>query len=887
MRVKCRDSVRTKITVSVTVALLVFFIGFGALLFSRWFSTTQELIRLKAGKMSEKINQQISAFIEIPLLVNESSEKLHQQGILDFQAVATNELYLVEALSYYGPPVYSLSYSKEEDGSYYASHYTPTGEIEFIQNSALMEGQAQPKLNEFDPRETVWYQLVKQKGTSTFSSVYKNPRHDDLTISLATPMYNQEGRLQGVFATHFLLSDLNSFLVESVQDFGGIALIIETESGNIIANSLEQSNYKIGIQGELQRVHISEMDLDYVEAIYHDYHQNQESQFVYKVKGETYNLVISNLKEEGIAWCVISIIPEGPLFAPLKHDRTLVVLFSSLFVVLLVLMLNLRLRTLLQPVNTLLATIAALTRGDLSQRTQLNRKDEFGLIAHSFDSLADTLAETVQNLEAKVLERTQQLHSANQDLAENANQLRQILDSVAEGVYGLDRQGICIFCNQGALEILGYQNVEELIDQEMHTLIHYADEQKNPLASSECSVFKAMEENRGLYVDHEVFWRSDGTSFDVAYYTHPLVHNHSVTGAVVTFTDITERKQRERLSQYLSSHDSLTGLLNRHSVEELSARLDKITQLPISILFADLNGLKLTNDIFGHVAGDQLIKRASVALKQFQRAHDLVGRVGGDEFVMFLPKTSKEEAIEIATQISTFFAQEDQMPIRCNMSIGVETKDDASQVLEAVKMAAENEMYRHKTANRKRLSRSTIDTIMGNIFERSDQERRHASNVRSLCERLGQRLALTPREISTLSRAAYLHDIGKITLDNQLLNQEQFNAEELLAVQQHVVTGFRILNLFDQTLDLAEYVYSHHEHWDGSGFPRGISGEQIPLLSRLIAIAESYDRALYRERNNHTNAQEKACQVIIEGSGSRFDPYLAQVLIEFVQCEDL
>lgn len=800
-KVKRRNSVRTKITISVTAALLLFFVCFGVFLFTRWFSTTRELIRLKAGNMSETINQQISAFIETPLLVNETSKKLHQQGVLDFQDEAATKLYLAEALSHYGPPIYSLSYGSE-DGLFYASRFTSDGSVEIIDESVVLEIRLQREKNgfsqedfDFDPRETAWYQQVKHKDVSSFSPVYKNPNHDDLTISLGTPLYTPEGELQGVFATHFLLSHLNTFLAESVQDFGGTALIVETGSGNLIANSLEKSNFKINAHDELLRVHINELNLDYVEATDHDYHQEQGSQFCYKVKDDTYHLVTSNLQEEGITWCVISIIPESPLFAPLERNLKLTILISLLLILLLVILLNLGLRVILQPVNTILQTISSLSRGDLTQRSNVKRKDELGLIARSFDGMVDTLAETVQNLEAKVLERTQQLHAANQDLAQNADRLRQILDSIAEGVYGIDAQGICIFCNPGALQALGYARTQDFIGQQLHSRIHYADSEGNPISLAECNIFKAMKENRGIYIDDEVFWRSDGTFFDVAYYAHPLVHNKKVTGAVVTFTDITERKERERQNHYHSSHDSLTGLLNRRHFEELSSQLDQSDQLPISVLFTDLNGLKLTNDIFGHAAGDQLIQRASAALQRFQRPQDLAGRVGGDEFVMFLPKTTKEEAIELATQISTYFGQDDQMPIRCSMTIGVETKYDPSQALSAVMVSAENEMYRQKTTNRKRLSRSTIDTIMESIFERNVQERRHAQNVRSLCEGFGKLLNLSPRDISTLSRAAYLHDIGKVTLSDQLLAQERFNAEELLAVQQHVVTGYRILNL--------------------------------------------------------------------------------------------
>jgi HD-GYP domain-containing protein (c-di-GMP phosphodiesterase class II) len=150
---------------------------------------------------------------------------------------------------------------------------------------------------------------------------------------------------------------------------------------------------------------------------------------------------------------------------------------------------------------------------------------------------------------------------------------------------------------------------------------------------------------------------------------------------------------------------------------------------------------------------------------------------------------------------------------------------------------------------------------------------------------MGVALKLPETELNKLARAGYYHDIGKITLPDQLLTRDEFSPEEIIEVQQHAITGFRILNLFDETLDLAEYVYGHHEQWDGSGYPRGLMGGQIPLISRIIAICESYERALYRG-DNTTPQVEKAKEVIRNGAGSRFDPKLSKVFLEMIKVSD-
>ena len=112
-----------------------------------------------------------------------------------------------------------------------------------------------------------------------------------------------------------------------------------------------------------------------------------------------------------------------------------------------------------------------------------------------------------------------------------------------------------------------------------------------------------------MHAKDEVFWRADGTSFAAEYYSYPQLKDGKVIGAVVTFMDITERKKAEEKIRYISFHDSLTGLYNRTFFEEELKRLDTERNLPISIIMGDMNGLKLTNDIFGHTAGDMLLKK--------------------------------------------------------------------------------------------------------------------------------------------------------------------------------------------------------------------------------------------------------------------------------------
>ena len=347
--------------------------------------------------------------------------------------------------------------------------------------------------------------------------------------------------------------------------------------------------------------------------------------------------------------------------------------------------------------------------------------------------------------------------------------------------------------------------------------------------------------------------------------------------------DITERKQREAEIQYLYFYDPLTGLQNRRGFDENQAKVDIPENLPLSIIFTDLNELKLTNDIFGHLVGDELLKKSADVLKRHCRKDDIVARIGGDEFVMLLPKTDEKKAKAITAEIKASFENVRVSGIKLSVSIGLDTKNNMDQALDGIMASAENAMYKDKAMNHTAVNKGIIDTLIDELHAKSPREKMHSIFVREMCTDIGTALQLPQTEISKLSRAGYLHDIGKIVLDDDILLKDTLSEDEFEKMQQHSAVGFRILNLFDDTLDLAEYVFGHHERWDGSGYPRGLKGEQIPLISRIISVAETYERVLNRRSLPLSERKKAALKVIEDGAGSQFDPHIVDVVLQLMQ----
>jgi len=450
--------------------------------------------------------------------------------------------------------------------------------------------------------------------------------------------------------------------------------------------------------------------------------------------------------------------------------------------------------------------------------------------------------------------------------------LKSVLDSTAEAIYGFDLKGNCTFANMSCIKILGYNIEADLIGKNMHHLIHHSYRDGSVYPIEDCKILKNAFDGGTHYSIEEVFWKSDGTSFDVEYRSTPKILDGKIDGGVVTFTDITEKKMAAEKIKYLSYHDPITGLYNQTFVNEETKRLDVKRNLPFSIIVGDVNGLKLTNDIFGHEAGDDLLKRIGVAIKKSCRADDIIARVGGDEFIILLPRTNANDANMIRDRIYKEIHDEEFNTIKGGIALGVVTKYDDAEDLFELKKEADVEMYKNKSLWFKENNFKQLIGIMETLHEKSQREKSHSINVSKMAESIAINMNLPSEDIRRAKDGGYYHDIGKIVLDNDILrNIYNLNEEKLVKRRRHPIVGYRILSIFDETMDLAKGALDHHEYWDGTGYPKGLVGEDISLLGRIIAVAEYYD-AMTNPLCENRMSLEEIKKDIINKSGIKFDP---------------
>jgi diguanylate cyclase (GGDEF)-like protein/PAS domain S-box-containing protein len=347
--------------------------------------------------------------------------------------------------------------------------------------------------------------------------------------------------------------------------------------------------------------------------------------------------------------------------------------------------------------------------------------------------------------------------------------------------------------------------------------------------------------------------------------------------------NIEERKKAEREVLYLSYHDQLTGLYNRRFYEEELRRMNFQRNLPVTMVIADVNGLKMTNDAFGHLAGDELLKKFTAALNGELRAEDVAARIGGDEFVLLLPKTDADGAEHLVKRIRERIRNATCDHAILSVSFGWATKQTVEEDFEALFIQAEDNMYHTKLVESTAMKNETIRLALQKLFEKNVKEQHHSERVGKLCREIGAAMGLPENELWDLEMLGRIHDIGKIGIQGEILGKlKKLTETEWLEVRRHPEVGYQILRSADEYVHIAESVLSHHERADGMGYPRKLKLKDIPLQARILTIAEAYDIIQNGELYKDHYKVKDPIQELTANSGTQFDGEIVDIFINKV-----
>src|SRR5215217_1967150 len=335
--------------------------------------------------------------------------------------------------------------------------------------------------------------------------------------------------------------------------------------------------------------------------------------------------------------------------------------------------------------------------------------------------------------------------------------------------------------------------------------------------------------------------------------------------------DIGERKRLEAQLEHLAYHDALTGLPNRRRLmEELETAHGRHL-----LVFFDLDGFKIYNDLFGHLEGDLLLRRLGRKLHDAVDRRGIAFRLGGDEFCIFGPLGADDGEDLIADCREALSERGEGFSVQASWG-AVIVPDEAPDATSAL-VTADQRMYAHKGTGRVSAKQQTRDIILRVLAERHPELHEHSSEVAALARAVGERMGMTGAMLDDVERAAELHDIGKIAIPDAILNKPgPLEPEEWSFMRRHTLIGESMLSAAPALQGAAKIVRSSHERFDGEGYPDGLRGDEIPLASRIVFVCDAFHAMTSDRPYGPAGTAPDALAELTDCAGTQFDPAVVE-----------
>lgn len=457
----------------------------------------------------------------------------------------------------------------------------------------------------------------------------------------------------------------------------------------------------------------------------------------------------------------------------------------------------------------------------------------------------------------------------NKALLVQRSYFQQLFENSPEAIIIANDQTQILNVNRSFEQIFQY-SYEEAVGKRIIDLLVPADKKDEYWQSDQVVRLGAIPQGETVRM------RKDGKLIQVSYSSFQIKLADETVGYYVIYTDITDRKEAEAKLKYISYHDPLTNLYNRYYFDKKMQEYEAKRPEYFGVVVCDIDGLKIINDTQGHKAGDELLIKTSQILAANLEEDAILARIGGDEFAILLPGYKRDEVERLVKKLRQAITVHNVNPrkMKINISMGYSVmEDNINRDVKQLYIEADDYMYRDKIHQGKSARSAIVQTLMTALEARDFITEGHADRLQTLVMEIAKALNLSEKTINELKLLAQFHDIGKVGIpDSILFKPGPLTPEEWKTIKLHSEIGAKIAQSTPDLAPISDWILKHHEYWDGSGYPFGLKGTEIPLECRILAIADAYDSMTNDRPYRKALSHETAIKEIIRCSEVQFDP---------------
>lgn len=374
---------------------------------------------------------------------------------------------------------------------------------------------------------------------------------------------------------------------------------------------------------------------------------------------------------------------------------------------------------------------------------------------------------------------------------------------------------------------------------------------------------------------------------DSLHYFEVRVQISSFDEVLIMIRDMTERVIMEKKLRDLVDKDTLTHIANRRFFEAELEQLNNREIKNLTILLLDIDGLKFVNDTLGHLLGDQVIVSASQVIGRCFQALGIVSRIGGDEFGVIV-KNQPSDIIESALEkMNSHLKCLNELPdatFKISLSYGYSYHPCGLVNTNFLFQEADNNMYQNKLLKESSTRNNLVKTLMKALEAKDYITEGHTSRMDTLATLIGQALRLPQNVMDRIQLLTKFHDIGKVGIPDSILKKPSaLTPDEWKVMKTHCAIGERIANESSELKDISHLILKHQEKWDGTGYPLGLAGEDIPIECRVLSIVDSYDAMTNDRPYRGALSPETAINEIVSCAGSQFDPGMVKIFCKVIE----